>query len=123
MDQPVGFIKAAIHATDGYARATGKIGVAYLPPNSAITNAITGILTAQMDSAPLVIIVVHNDQRNDDVGMDDFKMTIPITNYMRIEGISEIHHSIMRAFHIAGEGRPGNVVVEIDQSVLEQQTR
>ncbi|MBM4763417.1 biosynthetic-type acetolactate synthase large subunit [Bacillus sp. B15-48] len=109
--------QATIHAADGYARATGKTGVAYIPPGSAMTNAITGVLTAQIDSVPLVIITLHEEN------LDLFGLTTPVTKYyLRIDDISEIQQTLSEAFSIANEGRPGAVVVEMATDVLIKQT-
>ena len=64
--------QAIVHATDGYARATGKVGVAIIPGGSGITNAITGIATAQMDSVPQVVIVCN--ETTNKIDFDDSRV-------------------------------------------------
>jgi len=110
--------QGAAHAADGYARATGKVGVCIATSGPGATNLVTGIATAYMDSIPLVAItgqvfshLIGNDafQEADVTGI-----TRPITkhNYL-IKDIKEIAVTIKEAFHIARTGRPGPVVVDI----------
>lgn len=107
--------QSTIHAADGYARATGKVGVVFLPSGSAITNGLTGILTAQMDSIPLVVIIKTLKEN-----LDLFGIMTPITKYhIQIQNINEIQKGIDIAFKIAFDGRPGTVVIELVENVLD----
>jgi acetolactate synthase I/II/III large subunit len=114
--------QGAVHAADGYARATGKVGVCLVTSGPGATNTVTGIATAYMDSIPLVIItgqvpthLIGNDafQEVDIVGI-----TRPCTkhNYLvnRVEDMPKI---LKEAFHIARSGRPGPVLVDIPKNV------
>ena len=115
--------QAIVHATDGYARATGKVGFAIIPGGSGITNAITGIATAQMDSVPQVVIVCNETTNNmafdDSRIVDTFGMTLPIIKYyFRIHDVKDIQSVISKAFSRASEGRPGPVVIELQTKLL-----
>jgi len=110
--------QAAAHAADGYARATGRVGVCVATSGPGATNLVTGIATAHMDSIPLVAItgqvkvpLIGNDafQEADITGI-----TRPITkhNYL-IKDVADLPRIIKEAFHIASTGRPGPVVVDI----------
>ncbi|MFW6307853.1 MAG: thiamine pyrophosphate-binding protein, partial [Campylobacterales bacterium] len=110
--------QAAVHAADGYARATGKVGVAMVTSGPGFTNAVTGIATAYMDSVPMVIIsgqvpitLIGTDafQEIDAVGISR-----PCTkhNYL-IRDVSEIPRVLKEAFFIARSGRPGPVHVDL----------
>jgi acetolactate synthase I/II/III large subunit len=120
--------QAAVHAADGYARASGKVGVCLVTSGPGATNTITGIATAYTDSIPLVVFtgqvptpLIGNDafQEVDIVGI-----TRPCTkhNYLvtRIEDLAGI---IREAFHIAGSGRPGPVLVDLPKDIMQQTTR
>ena len=115
--------QAAAHAADGYARATGKVGVCLATSGPGATNLVTGIATAMLDSVPVVAITA---QVSDSViGTDAFQeinitgITLPITkhNYlvMRAEDIATV---VKEAFHIAREGRPGPVLIDIPRDVF-----
>ncbi len=115
--------QAIVHAADGYARATGKVGVAIIPGGSGITNAITGMATAQMDSVPQVVIVCNerttNPNFDDSCIVDTFGITIPIIKYyFRIQDVKDIQSVISKAFSRASEGRPGPVVIELETKLL-----
>nr|WP_256502632.1 biosynthetic-type acetolactate synthase large subunit [Desulfuromonas sp. KJ2020] len=114
--------QAAVHAADGYARATGKVGVAIATSGPGATNTITGIATAYMDSIPMVIItgqvptaLIGNDafQEADMVGI-----TRPVTkhNYL-VKDIKDLARIIKEAFYIARTGRPGPVLVDLPKDV------
>lgn len=106
--------QAAVHAADGYARATGKPGVVFVPEKSGITNAVTGIATAYMDSVPLVVFVFQEITRDEAMKMDINGVTLPIAKYFfQITNECELPQILEEAFFAAGEGRPGPVVVEI----------
>lgn len=114
--------QAAAHAADGYARATGKVGVCMATSGPGATNLVTGIATAYMDSVPLVAIT--GQVTTDLIGNDAFQeanitgITLPITkhNYL-IRDASEIPRTIKEAFHIASTGRPGPVLIDIPKDV------
>ncbi|PLX83949.1 MAG: acetolactate synthase, large subunit, biosynthetic type [Desulfuromonas sp.] len=114
--------QAAVHAADGYARATGKVGVAIATSGPGATNTITGIATAYMDSIPMVVItgqvptaLIGNDafQEADLIGI-----TRPITkhNYL-VKDVNDLARIIKQAFYIARTGRPGPVVVDLPKDV------
>jgi len=114
--------QAAVHAADGYARATGKVGVAIATSGPGATNTITGIGTAYMDSIPMVVItgqvptpLIGNDafQEADIVGI-----TRPITkhNYL-VKDVKDLARILKQAFYIARTGRPGPVVVDLPKDV------
>ena len=110
--------QGASHAADGYARATGKVGVAMSTSGPGATNLVTGIATAHMDSVPLVVItgqvathLMGNDafQECDVIGI-----TRPVCKHSYlIKSAEEAPQVIMEAFHIASTGRPGPVVVDV----------
>ncbi len=111
-----------MHAADGYARATGKVGVAIATSGPGATNTITGIATAYMDSIPLVVItgqvptpLIGNDafQEADIIGI-----TRPVTkhNYL-VKDVKDLARIIKQAFYIARTGRPGPVVIDLPKDV------
>jgi acetolactate synthase-1/2/3 large subunit len=114
--------QAAAHAADGYARATGKVGVCMATSGPGATNLVTGIATAYMDSVPMVAIT--GQVTTDLIGNDAFQeanitgITQPVTkhNYL-LRDASEIPQAIKEAFHIASTGRPGPVLVDIPKDV------
>jgi len=114
--------QAAVHAADGYSRATGKVGVALATSGPGATNTVTGIATAYMDSIPLVVItgqvptpLIGNDafQEADMVGI-----TRPVTkhNYL-VKDIKDLARIIKQAFYIARTGRPGPVLIDLPKDV------
>ena len=114
--------QAAVHAADGYARATGDVGVAMVTSGPGATNTITGIATAYMDSIPLVVITAQVPLSL--IGQDAFQecdtvgITRPIVKHnFLITSPQEIPSVIKRAFHIARSGRPGPVVVDIPKDI------
>ncbi len=114
--------QGASHAADGYARATGKVGVCMATSGPGATNLITGIATAYMDSIPIVAITCN--QNTDLLGKDSFQevdifgMTMPITKHnFIVKDVKELANSIRRAFMIAREGRPGPVLIDITKDV------
>ncbi|MEJ2470365.1 MAG: biosynthetic-type acetolactate synthase large subunit [Desulfuromonadales bacterium] len=127
MDSPIKHVltrheQAAVHAADGYARATGKVGVAIATSGPGATNTVTGIATAYMDSVPLVVItgqvptpLIGNDafQEADIIGI-----TRPITkhNYL-VRDVKELAATVKKAFYIARTGRPGPVVIDLPKDV------
>ncbi|QDX92928.1 biosynthetic-type acetolactate synthase large subunit [Brevibacillus laterosporus] len=114
--------QGAIHAADGYARASGKAGVVVATSGPGATNLVTGIATAQMDSVPLVCITGNVAQNM--IGTDAFQeanitgITMPITkhNYF-VRDIRDIPRIIKEAFYIATTGRPGPVLIDIPKDV------
>ena len=119
--------QGAAHAADGYARVTGRPGVAWATSGPGATNLITGIATAQMDSVPMVIITGQVSRAA--IGSDAFQetdttgITLPITkhNYLVMHA-SEVAPAIKEAFHIASTGRPGPVLVDIPKDVFQEET-
>ena len=114
--------QAAVHAADGYARATGDVGVALVTSGPGVTNAVTGIATAYMDSIPMVIITGQVPTHA--IGLDAFQecdtvgITRPIVKHnFLVKDAREIASTLKKAFHIARSGRPGPVVVDIPKDV------
>ncbi|NLT73346.1 MAG: biosynthetic-type acetolactate synthase large subunit [Chloroflexi bacterium] len=110
--------QAAAHAADGYARATGKVGVCVATSGPGATNLVTGIATAQMDSSPIVAIT--GQVASADLGTDAFQevditgITMPITkhNYL-VTNVTDLAQALREAFHIARSGHPGAVLVDV----------
>ena len=114
--------QAAVHAADGYARATGDVGVALVTSGPGVTNAITGIATAYMDSIPMVIITGQVPTHA--IGLDAFQecdtvgITRPIVKHnFLVKDARDLAETMKKAFHIARSGRPGPVVVDIPKDV------
>ncbi|MGF9912512.1 biosynthetic-type acetolactate synthase large subunit [Paenibacillus ehimensis] len=114
--------QGAIHAADGYARATGKIGVCLATSGPGATNLVTGIATAHMDSIPLVVIT--GNVATSLIGTDAFQeadivgITQPITKHSYfVRKVEELASVLREAFHIAGTGRKGPVLVDIPKDV------
>ena len=115
--------QGAAHMADGYARASGRVGVCLATSGPGATNLVTGICTAMMDSVPMVVLT-GNVARNL-LGRDGFQeaditgITLPITkhNYLVMKA-SEIATAVREAFHIARTGRPGPVLVDIPKDVF-----
>ena len=110
--------QGAAHAADGYARATGKVGVCLATSGPGATNLVTGIATAYMDSVPVVAITANVTLPM--LGKDSFQevdiagVTMPITKHGYIvKNVEELADTIRRAFTIARSGRPGPVLVDI----------
>jgi len=119
--------QAAVHAADGFARASGKVGVCLVTSGPGATNTVTGIATAYMDSIPLVVItgqvpthLIGNDafQEADIVGI-----TRPCTkhNYL-VKNVEDLATTIKQAFYIARTGRPGPVLVDLPKDVVNART-
>jgi len=126
-DAPIRFIltrheQGAVHAADGYARATGKTGVCLATSGPGATNLVTGIATAYMDSIPIVAIT--GQVKTNLIGSDAFQeaditgITRPITkhNYL-VKDIKDLACTIKEAFHIAATGRPGPVLIDLPVDV------
>ncbi len=114
--------QAAVHAADGYARATGDVGVALVTSGPGVTNAITGIATAYMDSIPMVIIT--GQVPTPAIGLDAFQecdtvgITRPIVKHnFLVKDVRDLAETMKKAFHIARTGRPGPVVVDVPKDV------
>src|SRR4030088_243867 len=114
--------QGAVHAAEGYARSTGKVGCVLVTSGPGATNAVTGLTDALCDSIPLVVIpgqvpthLIGNDafQECDTVGI-----TRPCTKYnYLVKSIADLPHALHEAFHIAKSGRPGPVVVDIPKDI------
>ncbi|MDX9843421.1 MAG: acetolactate synthase 3 catalytic subunit [Aquabacterium sp.] len=114
--------QAAVHAADGYARATGEVGVALVTSGPGVTNAITGIATAYMDSIPMVVITGQVPTAA--IGLDAFQecdtvgITRPIVKHnFLVKDVADLAATMKKAFHIARSGRPGPVVVDVPKDV------
>jgi acetolactate synthase I/II/III large subunit len=119
--------QAGVHAADGYARSTGKVGVALVTSGPGATNTVTGIATAYMDSVPIVVLtgqvatpLIGNDafQEADIVGI-----TRPCTkhNYL-VKDVKDLARVLKEAFYVARNGRPGPVLVDLPKDVLVNST-
>ncbi|MEJ8795816.1 acetolactate synthase 3 catalytic subunit [Trinickia caryophylli] len=114
--------QAAVHAADGYARATGKVGVCLVTSGPGVTNAVTGIATAYMDSIPLVII--SGQVPTAAIGQDAFQEcdTVGITrpcvkhNFL-VKDVRDLAATVKKAFYIARTGRPGPVLIDIPKDI------
>jgi acetolactate synthase-1/2/3 large subunit len=114
--------QGAVHAADGYARATEKVGVALVTSGPGVTNAVTGIATAYMDSIPLVILT--GQVPTPAIGLDAFQEvdTVGITrpcvkhNFL-VKDVRDLAVTIKKAFYLAASGRPGPVLVDIPKDV------
>lgn len=116
--------QAAVHAADGFSRATGDVGTALVTSGPGATNAITGIATAYMDSIPLVVI--SGQVPSSKIGQDAFQETDmvgvsrPIVKHsFLVTKAEDIASTIAKAYYIASTGRPGPVVVDIPKDVTE----
>lgn len=116
--------QAAVHAADGYARASGRVGVALVTSGPGATNAVTGIATAYMDSIPVVIL--SGQVATPAIGLDAFQEvdTVGITrpcvkhNFL-VKDVNQLAETIKKAFFIAASGRPGPVLVDIPKDVTQ----
>ncbi|MBN1473639.1 MAG: biosynthetic-type acetolactate synthase large subunit [Syntrophaceae bacterium] len=119
--------QGAVHAADGYARATGRVGVCLVTSGPGATNTVTGIATANMDSIPIVVFtgqvpttLIGNDafQESDITGI-----TRPCTKHnFLVRSVEELAATIKEAFHIARSGRPGPVLVDLPKNVMAAET-
>src|SRR6266478_5494495 len=114
--------QGATHAADGYSRSSDKVGVALVTSGPGVTNAVTGIATAYMDSIPMVIITGQVPTHA--IGLDAFQEcdTVGITrpcvkHNMLVKDVKALASSIKKAFHIATTGRPGPVLVDIPKDI------
>jgi acetolactate synthase I/II/III large subunit len=119
--------QGAVHAADGYARSTGKVGVCLVTSGPGATNTVTGIATANMDSIPLVVFtgqvptgLIGNDAFQE---CDITGITRPCTKHnFLVRKIEDLASTIKEAFHIARSGRPGPVLVDLPKNVMAAQT-
>jgi len=119
--------QGAVHAADGYARATGKVGVCLVTSGPGATNTVTGIATANMDSIPLVVFtgqvptgLIGNDAFQE---CDITGITRPCTKHnFLVRSIEDLATTIKEAFHIARSGRPGPVLVDLPKNVMAAET-
>ena len=114
--------QAAVHAADGFARATGEVGVALVTSGPGLTNAVTGIATAYSDSIPMVII--SGQVGTAAIGSDAFQecdtvgITRPVVKHnFLVKDARDMAETMKKAFHIARTGRPGPVVVDVPKDV------
>ncbi len=114
--------QGAVHAADGYSRSSKKVGVALVTSGPGVTNAVTGIATAYMDSIPMVVITGQVPTHA--IGLDAFQecdtvgITRPIVKHnMLVKDVKDLASSMKKAFHIATTGRPGPVVIDIPKDV------
>ncbi|MFX3635063.1 MAG: biosynthetic-type acetolactate synthase large subunit [Candidatus Pristimantibacillus sp.] len=119
--------QGAIHAADGYARASGKVGVCLATSGPGATNLVTGIATAFMDSVPLVVIT--GNVISSLIGSDAFQeaditgITMPITKHSYlVRDVEDLPRIIHEAFHIANTGRKGPVLIDIPKDITAQKT-
>lgn len=115
--------QGAVHAADGYARTSGKVGVCVSTSGPGATNLITGIATANMDSIPMVCITCQVPRAS--IGKDSFQeadimgITTPITKHnFLVQDVNDLALTLKKAFYIARTGRPGPVVVDIPKDIL-----
>ncbi len=115
--------QGATHMADGYAKATGKTGVVLVTSGPGATNTVTGILTAQMDSVPLVILTGQTITPN--LGKDAFQeadvfgVTMPIVKHSYlVRDVKDLSRVVNEAFHLASTGRPGPVLVDLPKDVV-----
>jgi len=120
--------QAAAHAADGYARASGKVGVCMATSGPGATNLVTGIATAYMDSIPLVAFT--GQVPTSMIGGDAFQeadiigITRPVTKHSYlVQSAADLPRIVKEAFHLAGTGRPGPVVVDLPKDVLAEEAR
>lgn len=120
--------QAAVHMADGYARATGEVGVVLVTSGPGATNAITGIATAYMDSIPLVVLSgqVHSSL----IGYDAFQecdmvgISRPVVKHsFLVKRAEDIPTVLKKAFYLASTGRPGPVVVDLPKDVVNPQIK
>jgi acetolactate synthase-1/2/3 large subunit len=118
--------QGAAHAADGYARATGKVGVCFATSGPGATNLVTGIANAYLDSVPMV--AVTGQVARQFIGKDAFQevditgITVPITKHnYQVRKADELAQTVKEAFYIAGTGRPGPVLIDIPKDVFAEQ--
>jgi len=114
--------QGAVHMADGYARATGKVGVALVTSGPGATNAITGLFTALLDSVPLVVLTGQTPTWN--LGLDAFQeadifgITQPVVKHSYlVKDVHDLPRIMREAFHLARSGRPGPVLVDLPKDI------
>jgi acetolactate synthase-1/2/3 large subunit len=119
--------QAAVHAADGYARATGKVGVAFVTSGPGFTNAVTGLATAYTDSIPLVVI--SGQVPTSLIGTDAFQeidavgISRPCTKHnFLVKDVKDLTYIIKEAFYLARSGRPGPVHIDLPKDVTANET-
>jgi acetolactate synthase I/II/III large subunit len=120
--------QGAAHAADGYARATGKVGVCIATSGPGATNLVTGLANANMDSVPLVALtgqvathMIGNDSFQE---ADIYGISIPITKYnFLVKDLKDLARTLKEAFYIARTGRPGPVLVDLPKDIQENKIR
>lgn len=117
--------QGAVHEADGYARATGRVGVALVTSGPGATNTVTGIATAYMDSVP--VIVITGQVPRGVIGTDSFQesdivgITLPVVKHSYlVQSASELPEVFREAFHIASTGRPGPVLIDVPSDVASE---
>lgn len=117
--------QGAVHAADGYARSTGKVGVCFVTSGPGATNTITGLATAYLDSQP--VVVISGQVATPLIGKDSFQevditsMTLTITKHCEmVRSIDQLESVLFRAFDIAMSGRPGPVLIDIPKDLMTQ---
>ena len=118
--------QGATHMADGYAKATGKTGVVLVTSGPGATNTVTGILTAHMDSVPLVILTGQTITPN--LGKDAFQeadvfgVTMPVVKHSYlVRDVKDLSRIVKEAFHLASSGRPGPVLVDLPKDVVSEE--
>ena len=119
--------QGAAHAADGYARATGKVGICFATSGPGATNLVTGIANAFLDSVP--VVAVTGQVASHFIGKDAFQetditgITLPVTkhNYLVLD-VNSVAGVVKQAFHLASTGRPGPVLIDIPRDVFLEQT-
>jgi acetolactate synthase I/II/III large subunit len=120
--------QGAVHAADGYARATGRVGVCIATSGPGATNLVTGLANANMDSVPLVALtgqvpthMIGNDSFQE---ADIYGISIPITKYnFLVKDLNDLARTLKEAFYIARTGRPGPVLVDLPKDIQENKIR
>ena len=127
VDSPIELIlvrheQGATHMADGFARASGRPGVVLVTSGPGATNTVTGLLTAQMDSSPLIVITGQTNRVN--LGKDAFQeadvtgITYPVVKHSYlVKDPADIPRIIREAFHIATSGRPGPVLIDVPKDI------
>ena len=118
--------QGATHMADGYAKATGKTGVVLVTSGPGATNTVTGILTAHMDSVPLVVLTGQTITPN--LGKDAFQeadvfgVTMPVVKHSYlVRDVKDLSRIVKEAFYLASTGRPGPVLVDLPKDVVSEE--
>ncbi|HRS04090.1 MAG TPA: biosynthetic-type acetolactate synthase large subunit [Treponema sp.] len=133
LDSPIKLVlsrheQGAVHMADGYARASGKVGVALVTSGPGATNAITGLLTAHMDSVPLILICGQTITAN--LGLDAFQeadvsgISYPVVKHSYlVKDVNQLPRIMKEAFFLASSGRPGPVLIDVPKDVSSARCR